>query len=131
MGQRLNIEICNNTETLANAYYHWSAYTSSALELTRRIIEAYNDMPKIENDLKLAVMLLQATGAGASEKEQERILLDGRFCGISFAEAVDRDNGLLAVTEEGMAETRDWAEGTVTINIEKKNFFVRGFIYRR
>ena len=31
MGQRLNIEIVNGETSLANAYYHWSAYTKSAL----------------------------------------------------------------------------------------------------
>lgn len=43
MGQRLNIEIVNGETSLANCYYHWSAYTSSALGLTRQIIDAYYD----------------------------------------------------------------------------------------
>lgn len=34
MGQSLNIEIWNNGEVLANAYYHWSAYTESAAKIT-------------------------------------------------------------------------------------------------
>ena len=33
MGQRLNIEIKKDSKVLANAYYHWSAYTSSALQM--------------------------------------------------------------------------------------------------
>ena len=37
MGQRLNteriIEIVDNDKTLANSYYHWSAYTDSAVAL--------------------------------------------------------------------------------------------------
>lgn len=45
MGQRLNIEIFNNGQVVVNAYYHWSAYTRSALELTAKVISAYNDMP--------------------------------------------------------------------------------------
>ena len=58
MGQRLNIEICNNTRTLANAYYHWGAYTSSALEYTAKIIDAYYNLSdKITDDLELAVKL--------------------------------------------------------------------------
>ena len=40
MGQRLNIEIIENGKVLANAYYHWSGYTSSSLELTQEILEA-------------------------------------------------------------------------------------------
>lgn len=37
MGQRLNIEIVDGNTTLANAYYHWSAFTFPALELTAEI----------------------------------------------------------------------------------------------
>ena len=38
MGQRLNIEIMSGEKVLANAYYHWSAYTASAAELTKIIL---------------------------------------------------------------------------------------------
>lgn len=34
MGQRLNIEIISGDKVLANAYYHWSAYSRIAIELT-------------------------------------------------------------------------------------------------
>ena len=46
MGQRLNIqfeiEVPNSGEAkvLANAYYHWSGYTSSAYELVKMIADS-------------------------------------------------------------------------------------------
>ena len=62
MGQRLNIEIVKGDpdNVLANAYYHWSAYTSSAAQLTCLIvaalaasdIEAKNDVDEFISSLK-------------------------------------------------------------------------------
>ena len=89
MGQRLNIEICNNTRTLANAYYHWGAYTSSALEYTAKIIDAYYNLSdKITDDLELAVKLLEVTGAGVTDEEKEEIKHDPDFdfSDINFSE---------------------------------------------
>ena len=40
MGQRLNIEIKKDSKVLANAYYHWSAYTSSALQMLPKSIDS-------------------------------------------------------------------------------------------
>lgn len=125
MGQRLNIEICNSTRTLANAYYHWGAYTDSALEYTAEIIDAYHNLSgQITDELQLVVKLLEATGAGITDEEKERITHDPDFdfSGINFSSAIDRNEGLLAVTEKGMEETRSWEEGRVTINIEEANF---------
>lgn len=78
MGQRLNIEIINNGQVLANAYYHWSAYTLSSLELVAKVLSAYN---KISLDTSEAVRLaeyqekavwaLQSTGAGLPDDERE------------------------------------------------------------
>ena len=125
MGQRLNIEICNNTRTLANAYYQWGAYTDSALEYTAEIIDAYHNLSgQITDELQLAVKLLEATGAGITVEEKERIPYDPDFdfSDINFSSAIDRNEGLIAVTEKGMEETRSWEEGRVTINIEEANF---------
>lgn len=38
MGQRLNIEMKTKGKVVANCYYHWSAYTMTALQLTKEII---------------------------------------------------------------------------------------------
>lgn len=123
MGQRLNIEICDNAKTLANAYYHWSAYTSSALEMMTAIIETYYELSdKINDKVELAVELLQATDAGINREEKERIKNNPDFAHINFQPCIDRNEGLLAVTEEGIEETRCYEEGRVTINIENETF---------
>jgi hypothetical protein len=128
MGQRLNIEIVNNkNETpLANAYYHWDAYTDVVLNDTKIIIDAFysEEMQKLKKDpLALAIALLEKTGAGVSKKEQERINNDETLKQYSFKPCSDRDKGLLSTTKEGMEETEYWEDGRVTINIDEETVF--------
>jgi len=123
MGQRLNFEVCYDGEVLANAYYHWSAYTSSSLSTLGTVLESYKNRTEI-NPLKVAVEILQATGAGVDEEEKVRIENDtsGKFENISFRDAVNRNIGLLAVTKEGIEDTRRWEEGRVTVDISAEEF---------
>lgn len=120
MGQRLNLEIVDNNCVLANAYYHWSAYSGSAIALTETALNAFYDVP---DDLSVrghAVFMLQETGAGVYQEEFARInknesLLD---IGVDYRNAIDRNRGLLSVTNVGIVETERWEECRVTINIE-------------
>lgn len=131
MGQRLNIEIMSNDSVLANAYYHWSAYTRSALYLTKEIVAAFDSVNE-ETDLKKAIRLLELTGAGVNSSERMRIDNDvtGKFAGIEFKDCINRNEGLLAVTKEGIDETRYWEEGRVTIHLDTHtiNFDVLWYI---
>lgn len=123
MGQRLNIEITDGEKTLANSYYHWSAYSGPALCLLKEIICAYKSAKSIRM-LDIAVELLQATGAGVNEIERSRIDSDksGKFNNIYFKDAVNRNDGLIAVTDEGIEETRYWEEGRITVNLASETF---------
>lgn len=78
MGQRLNIEIWNNGQVLANVYYHWSGYTSSALALTRKVVDGINKTV-CDDDRLRAVWLLQNTGAGLEERERKSIFAKGLY----------------------------------------------------
>ena len=108
MEQRLNIEIKSKGKVVANCYYHWSAYTRSALQLTKEIISNFDSIQD-NDDVKRAVKLLESTGAGYS----------------------DRDAGLIATDEEEMKDTRYWEEGRVTIDMDNKTFdfnvFFKGY----
>lgn len=122
MGQSLNIEIRNMNRTLANAYYHWSGYSSTAAEMTRSIIHRFYDHEPC-SDFKLAVDLLQSTGAGLYSEEWERVssIPDKRFSNVEFHNAaVDRNRGLLSVTPDGIEDTRRLEEARVTIDISKE-----------
>lgn len=119
MGQRLNIEIVQDGKELANCYYHWSAYTSSAIELTKRVIDEFYDADAKEKGFKLAVKLLESTGAGINSVERQRIELSNDMVlhNMIYADCKDRNEGMIAVTPAGMSETRSWEEGRVTIDI--------------
>lgn len=116
MGQRLNIEIVENGVCLANAYYHWSAYTSSAFELAKQIIQA---IPKVKEKppVMRAIRLLEVTGAKLMSEEidfAKKLLLG------DFEKATDRNDGLISISEKGIAETRQWQEGAVYIYLDEK-----------
>lgn len=117
MGQRLNIQIQRGETILANAYYHWSAYTGSALELLKTIHEKWDELSTEENDVIRAVRLLEATGAGLTQEElaHTSILGEGFVPGNVL---INRNNGLIAVSAEGIAETNDWAEGGAIIDLD-------------
>lgn len=124
MGQRLNIEINNNGQVLANAYYHWSAYTLTSLELVAKVLSAYN---KISLDTSEAVGLaeyqekavwaLQSTGAGLPDDEREVAVSKGF---TNLADCHGRNNGLIAITHKGIQETRFWEEERATIYLDEE-----------
>lgn len=120
MGQRLNIEIQKNGEVLANAYYHWSAYTGNALELTQQILNEINKGRKYEDEVINAVKLLEVTGAGLTDKEKEFARNNIKnYNSYQFAPCRGRNEGLISISKSGIKETRYWEEGRVEIDISK------------
>lgn len=120
MGQRLNIEVVNNGNVLANAYYHWSAYSSCAASKTEEIIQFIEENEPYEPSVAFAIKILASTGAGFNESELERVNNDTRFAKLEKPACRDRNVGLLSVTEEGIASTEMWEEGRVTIDLDDK-----------
>lgn len=120
MGQRLNIEIKEGNTVFANAYYHWSGYTSSALELTNIILSNIDNISN-ENKLITAIRLLESTGAGLTEDES--IIapeLIPNFDRNDYQPCQGRNNGLISISEDGMHETRNWEEARVEIDLLNK-----------
>ena len=118
MGQRLNIQFEDNTGVLANAYYHWSGYTSSAMLLTNQIISSdLIDDTSISNKVK-AVKLLELTGAGLTKEE-----FNDDFPSHLYKESKDRTNGLIAISKEGIEETQSWEEARVTIDLDAQQIY--------
>ena len=127
MGQRLNIEIQKDNKTLANAYYHWSAYSSSACEMTQQIADYINKNPQTCDDVLYAIRILEHTGAGLTNNYPNELKsAQEMFPTEKFEEHKGRNCGLLAITDVGIEETRSWEEGRVTINLDNKtiNFAV-------
>lgn len=103
---------------LANAYYHWSGYTSSALFLTDEILKNIDNV-NFDNDVVRAVKLLEVTGAGLASSGIE--ILGEDIKNINFKKAIDRNEGLIAISENGIKDTQYWEEARVEIHLDTQN----------
>ena len=118
MGQRLNIQIeandtdTNETKVLANCYYHWSGYTSSAMGLVNEIVESGIYKLDILDPVEKAIRLLEATGAGLAGDE-----LTDTYYEPKYRVASNRNSGIIAISEKGTNRVVDWEESRVTINL--------------
>lgn len=121
MGQRLNVEIKNRGHLLANAYYHWSGYTGTAVCLTMIVLSKISEdetlRSKCRDTREYAIRLLEETGAGISVREREETKKFPRLKQYKIQDAVDRNKGLIAITKSGMQETRKWEEARTTVDI--------------
>lgn len=132
MGQRLNIQIemdipdSNESKVLANAYYHWSGYTSSAYELVKMIADSeyWNDNCTIMDPVEKAIRLLEVTGAGLCPDE-----LTDTYNTPKYKLTTGRNSGLIAISEEGINNTVYWEEARVTINLTTKMVDMGGVYY--
>lgn len=127
MGQRLNIEIVKNGRVLANSYYHWSGFSNLAINLVIQIIQNYEYIKKynvekyIKNqDLLLAIRLLEETGAGLNNTDIARNILKDETMNLKLKECQGRNEGIIGIIQEDIEETRAWEEGRVSIDIENK-----------
>lgn len=120
MGQRLNIEIINNGKTLANAYYHWAAYSNSAAELAQMIIRNVDSVNKYQSDLLKAIKLLELTGAGLTDREIEYAKTIDELKEVELKECTGRNDGLIAISPEGISETRFWQEYSLYIYLDEQ-----------
>ena len=131
MGQRLNIQIemdipdSSESKVLANAYYHWSGYTSSAYELVKKIADSnyWNKECKLADPVAQAINLLEVTGAGLTKDE-----FTDEYPESIYKLSTDRNDGLIAISEAGIAETQNWEEARVTINLST-NMVDMGGVY--
>ena len=122
MGQRLNVEMVANGESLVNAYFHWSAYTDEALSILQEIIETQEKidiLDEIKNMPldKKAIYLLISIGAGITPEDMRL----NKYPDI-WIKATNRNEGLINISEEQKEVCRTWEEGRITIDIVEKTF---------
>ncbi len=120
MGQRLVIELYDGRERLANAYYHWSAYSLPSITLAEVVIKKLEEIGDTLSPKLKAIKALEATGAGMVKTELEEA--KALFPNIEFKPCVDRNEGLLGITEDYMNTTFDWNEGFIKIDIKEETF---------
>lgn len=121
MGQRLVCTIETNEKKLCNIYFHWSAYTDSALLETKKIIDCiYNHKDETEKELLLRLIrFCEENGGGIRGTDDEFKYVQNLYPNSVFkTDNYSRNDGLIALSEKGMADLQSWSEGDVYINID-------------
>jgi len=126
MGQRLVITVKNNAEDIAKIYYHWSAYSLSALQETREVLDCLlnNDNPIKDLRLRL-IRFVESRGGcidGGSESEEFKAIQE-MYPNEKFKSDGSRNEGLIALTEDGMNSIQSWSEGDVDINLDDEMIY--------
>ena len=124
MGQRLVVSVEHFGQCLAKIYYHWSAYTQSALYETQKVVDCiYNHNDETERELQLRLIrFCEQNGGGitGSDEYNEFEYIQNLFPNETFkTDNYSRNNGLIAISEKGMAGLQNWSEGDVIIDIDE------------
>ena len=117
MGQRLNIEIVRKDKVIATSYYHWSAYTVPAVEMTFTALRELIKNKNVVDDVDMAVRALEATGAGLTEEDKSSITN-----GQDYKISQNRNDGFIGVTQESMQNMINYQEGDTAIIINKDGY---------
>lgn len=124
MGQRLVVTVKNNGKDLAKIYFHWSAYTVSALMEARRIVDCICEEDyKTEKELKLRLIhFCEENGGGidGGSDSPEFKYIQNMFPNETFkSEGINRTYGLIALSENGMNDLQYWSEGDLDIILDE------------
>lgn len=122
MGQRLVLQFYKTqdaAEPLATIYYHWSAYTTSALSEIDTIISNFSDDFDDRSDIeKLIQIYVGTSGVVMGDAEEFE-----RLTGIrQNPDRLNRNTGLMAISQEEQDGLLSWSEGTVLIYLDTKTF---------
>ena len=123
MGQRLVITVHAFDEDIATIYYHWSAYTTSALQEAKNIIDNvdwFNSNNKDELILRITKHL-ESCGGGVFV--DDRKLFEEKYPDEKFDDDVSRNDGLIAISEEMMERMQYWAQGDMTIDFDTEKVY--------
>ena len=124
MGQRLVVNVVRNDKTLATVYYHWSAYTMSALYTAKELIDFFyeiNYKKKGDDDLVLELIrYCEENGGGLSADEHEAAKIKYPDCTFAYG---DRNYGLVSFSLEGMNTSHSWSEGDLEINLDSEEIY--------
>lgn len=131
MGQRLVISVYENLDVdtypdnpIAKIYYHWSAYTVSAFEEVKRLLDTYyfdEDISKISDIRVRLLRSVEKYGGGISGglEGNEIKKIKQLHTSISLANCecgnISRNNGLIAFTEAGMEDLQECSEGDLDL----------------
>lgn len=135
MGQRLVITLRSMGEDICKIYYHWSAYSLSALQETQEILKLLDNKEYTnKKDLQLdLIRCCESNGGGidGGYNSSEWKYIQAMYPNEKFNENVDRNYGLIALSESGMTDIQSWSEGDICIDLDDDVVYNTVFMYYR
>lgn len=128
MGQRLVVSVIKDEQRIAVMYFHWSAYTQSALWEAQKIIDAIDRHE--QDDLRLCLIRYCEENGGCidgGKDSREFKAIQEMYPNETFKESGSRNEGLIALTEDGMNDLEGWSEGDLAINLD--DGYVYNYVY--
>lgn len=123
MGQRLVVTVKSTGEDLCKMYFHWSAYTISALMEVKDMMEEFPMETESKEDAILYfIRYCEEYGGGidGGENSKEWNYITNKYPNYKFkSENINRNRGLIAISEDGMDEMQSWSEGDIYINLDE------------
>lgn len=131
MGQRLvvNIYPSDEEDAILSLYYHWGAYSSSSVYQVSKILDVLMnenecDLDDVNSIRKNILKLCELEGGGiyGGKDGEEWGRIKKLYPNITpKKDYIDRNDGLIAFTPEGIKALNEWSEGTVYIYIDEEN----------
>ena len=124
MGQRLTIDVKKDNEVVAALYFHWSAYTVSAVMTAQSIVEYLNDEDSDTKDLELVLRLIRFVeenggGIDGGEGSEEWEYITAKYPNVTFKrDDINRNHGLIAISPNGIEGIHSWSEGEIVIDLD-------------
>ena len=124
MGQRLVITANYKNQEIAKIYFHWSAYTVSALQEAYDLINEIDisDYTTIE-DLQLQLIRYCENNGGCVDggaHSEEMKYVKFIFPKEEFKDTGNRNQGLIAISDIGRDEIQENSEGDLIINFDSQ-----------
>lgn len=133
MGQRLVVTVKSTGEDLCKMYFHWSAYTISALmEVRDMMAEFPMETNSKEDAILYFIRYCEEYGGGidGGMDGKEWNYITNKYPNYKFkSENINRNRGLIAISEDGMDEMQSWSEGDIYINLDEMTVYNELFWY--
>lgn len=133
MGQRLVVTVKSTGEDLCKMYFHWSAYTISALmEVRNMMAEFPMETNSKEDAILYFIRYCEEYGGGidGGMDSKEWNYITNKYPNYKFkSENINRNRGLIAISEDGMDEMQSWSEGDIYINLDEMTVHNELFLY--
>ena len=120
MSKVLVVTVNQGKETLASAYFHWSASPESSIELTKTILDFENGFD-IKNQKLKAVQILESTNAGFEGDTMDVLKKEFQeFKNIKFNKVISRTEGIIEIEQAKINEHLSKAKDVISIDLDSR-----------